>query len=92
MAKKNKQVAENTQEEPQVLEQVEESADGGDAPLALAEKEPKQSVFDKIEEEQAENKVDVRCPDCPWKPGLKDEYTVCSTCEGSGTVKADPLE
>lgn len=38
------------------------------------------------------DKVLVRCPDCPWKPGLKDEYTPCSTCNGTGKVEAEPLE
>lgn len=32
-------------------------------------------------------KVLVRCSDCPWKPGLRDERTICETCEGSGKVK-----
>ena len=28
----------------------------------------------------------VRCPDCPWKAGLRDENTLCATCNGSGLV------
>ncbi len=29
----------------------------------------------------------IRCPDCPWKAGLKDANTICTTCEGSGTIE-----
>jgi hypothetical protein len=36
--------------------------------------------------------VKVRCPDCPWKPGLRDERTLCPTCNGTGKVDAEPLE
>ena len=43
----------------------------------------------KIEEKE---KTFVRCPDCPWKAGLKDEKTHCSTCKGSGMIESDPLE
>lgn len=53
-----------------------------DKDTATVEEEPK------IEKE----KVLVRCPDCPWKAGLKDESTYCGTCNGSGQVPADPLE
>lgn len=28
----------------------------------------------------------VRCPDCPWKAGLKSETEQCPTCEGTGLV------
>ena len=28
----------------------------------------------------------VRCPDYPWKAGLKDENTYCPTCVGHGVV------
>lgn len=38
------------------------------------------------------DKVLVRCPHCPWKPGLLDEHTICDSCNGSGKVAADPLE
>ncbi len=36
--------------------------------------------------------VEVRCPDCPWKAGLLDENTYCSSCNGTGKVQAEPLE
>ena len=41
--------------------------------------------------EKKPTKVLVRCPDCPWRAGFKDEHTYCSTCNGSGKVEADPL-
>lgn len=36
--------------------------------------------------------VEVRCPGCPWKPGLVDENTYCPSCNGTGKVQAEPLE
>ncbi len=99
-----KQIAEEPQEVQEPVEQETPSVE---------EVKPKQSVFDKVEEElvakeevvgdnppgeepvkeaKAVDKVLVRCPDCPWKAGFKDEYTYCSTCNGAGKVEADPLE
>ncbi len=52
---------------------------------------------DPIEENPAEtatqtpSKVLVRCPDCPWRAGFKDEHTYCETCKGAGRVEAEPL-
>ncbi len=61
------------------------------------ESEEKETIEDKSEknpqkEGLKQEKVLVRCPDCPWKAGLKDENTYCGTCNGSGQVPADPLE
>ena len=39
-----------------------------------------------IVETLAEEAIKVRCPDCLWKAGLKDENTYCPTCEGHGVV------
>ncbi len=40
---------------------------------------------------QTPTKVLVRCPDCPWRAGFKDEHTYCETCNGAGRVEAEPL-
>ncbi len=40
---------------------------------------------------QTPTKVLVRCPDCPWRAGFKDEHTYCETCKGAGRVEAEPL-
>lgn len=37
-------------------------------------------------------KVLVRCPACPWKPGMKNEHTLCNECNGTGQVLAVPLQ
>jgi len=31
----------------------------------------------------------VRCLDCPFKAGLKDDDTYCPTCEGTGQVEKE---
>ena len=48
--------------------------------------------LDIMEKKLDEKKVSVRCPDCPWKAGMKDETTTCSLCAGTGQILADPLE
>jgi hypothetical protein len=45
-----------------------------------------------LEIPDVKEKVFVRCPNCPWRAGFKDEHTYCSTCNGAGKVEADPLE
>jgi rubredoxin len=59
-----------------------------------AEPDPKVEEEPIIEDDSEEKpeKVQVRCPDCPWKAGLIDENTYCPTCNGTGKVAAEPLE
>ncbi len=33
---------------------------------------------------KAAKKNRVRCSDCPLKPGIKDDNTLCPTCAGEG--------
>lgn len=34
----------------------------------------------------------AKCKDCKWKPGLDDEWTVCSSCNGSGETKTKEVK
>lgn len=103
MTNKNKQVA-DTQEESQgsaplgfPSDSVEEKIKTFDPPLDIISPEASEEETEPEEDKSVANKdipdkVLVRCPDCPWRPGLKDEYTPCSTCNGTGKVEAEPLE
>ena len=60
-----------------------------------AQDEPVTEVFadEKKNEDEADEVQTVtsgtRCPDCPLRPGLKDDYTLCPTCNGTGFVEGE---
>ena len=31
----------------------------------------------------------ARCTNCQWRPGLVDEQTICSVCNGTGTAPSE---
>ena len=43
------------------------------------------------QKESAKEITLMRCPDCPWKSGLRDEKTVCETCQGTGVVEQETV-
>lgn len=75
-----------TRKKKSLLETLEENTKTYKPPFDLGNP----SLDEEPKEEK--EKTLVRCPDCPWKAGLKDENTYCETCNGSGQVGADPLE
>ncbi len=57
--------------------------------LEEVKKPVKKAVKKVAPEKKEEPKVEVRkvrCSDCPLRAGLKDDYTLCPTCEGTGQV------
>lgn len=48
----------------------------------------KEATEPKVEKKEEKKVSYVRCKDCPLKAGLKDEHTLCPTCEGTGQVES----
>jgi len=51
-------------------------------------------IMGKTKSKQKESAKEItlmRCPDCPWKSGLRDEKTVCETCQGTGVVEQETV-
>lgn len=57
-----------------------------DKPKEEQKEEIKEEVKGEVQEEKKEESVKTRCPDCPLRAGLKDDSTLCPTCNGTGLI------
>lgn len=79
----------NEEQVTPVEEKVEEEVINEPVDEVVVQKkneEPTTESEASVTEPQAEAPQSVRCPDCPLRAGLKDENTLCPTCNGTGLI------